>query len=97
MREPDDLEVIDDDDEATQGSQGMKPGRVVYVERSKSPSWLVGVATTILAGGIAAAWTANARLSGLEQQVADLKEQVAHLERMLEPRYPGADYVPHAH
>jgi len=77
--------------------RSIREDRIVYVERNKRPDWLVGIATLILAGGIAAAWTANARLSSLEQSVADLRGEVARLERLLEPRYRGAPDDPNAH
>lgn len=93
-REPDNLETVDDSGEFD--VRGMRDGRTIYVERPKRNDWLVGLATLILAGGIAAAWTANARLSSLEQSVSDLKDQVARLERLLEPRYRGGPDEPNA-
>lgn len=71
-------------------------GRWVYVERSKRNDWLAGLAATLLAAGIIAAWTANARLSSLETQVTDLKDTVARLERLLENRYRGGPNEPNA-
>lgn len=96
-REPDNLETIDDS--GTYDVRKLREeGRLVYVERSKDKgqSWLVALATVILAGGIGAAWTANARLSSLETQVTDLKDTVARLERLLEYRYRGGADDPHA-
>jgi hypothetical protein len=86
-REPDHAEVIDDS-----GNYDVRDLRkeVVYVERpSKKPDWLVVTATTILAGAVFAAWTANARLAALETTVADLKEQIAELKQIVGPHYRG--------
>lgn len=94
-REPDNLETMDDSGEFD--VREMRGERVkVYVERPKKPDWLVVVATTILAGAVFAAWTANARLAALETKVTDLTEQVARLERALEPRYRGVPDAPNA-
>lgn len=96
-REPDNLETIDDS-----GNYDVRKlreeGRLVYVERSRdrSPNWLVALASTLLAAGILAAWTANARLSSLETQVTDLKDTVSRLERLLENRYRGGADDAHA-
>lgn len=85
-REPDNLETVDDSDS---GNYDMR--KVMYVERpSKKPDWLVVTATTILAGAVFAAWTANARLAALETTVADLKEQITELKQLVGPRYRGA-------
>lgn len=78
-REPDNLDVIDDS-----GSYDVRKlreeGRIVYVERSqKKPDWLVVTATTILAGAVFAAWTANARLATSEAQISFLREDVGNL------------------
>jgi len=89
-RDPDRLDVIDDS--GNFDVRELRKGeRLVYVERpSKKPDWLVVVATTILAGAVFAAWTANARLAALETTVADLKEQITELKQLVGPRYRGA-------
>ncbi len=96
-REPDNADVIDDSGAYDVRSIREREDRIVYVERNKRPDWLVGIASLILAGGIGAAWTANARLSSLEQSVSDLRGEVARLERLLEPRYRGAPDDSNAH
>lgn len=88
-RQPDDLDVIDDSgnyDVRKLREEGFR----VYVERpQKKPDWLVVTATTILAGAVFAAWTANARLAALETTVADLKEQITELKQIFGPHYRG--------
>ena len=85
-REPDNLETMDDSGEFdVREMRGAK----FYVERPKKPDWLVVVATTILAGAVFAAWTANARLAALETTVADLKGEITELKQLLGPRYRG--------
>lgn len=84
-RQPDDQDVIDDS-----GSYDVREMRErIYVERPKKPDWLVVTATTILAGAVFAAWTANARLAALETTVADLKEQITELKQIVGPHYRG--------
>lgn len=93
-REPDNLDVIDDSgnfDVRKLREEGVR----LYVERpSKKPDWLVVTATTILAGAVFAAWTANARLAALETTVADLKEQIAELKQIVGPHYRGGSDDP---
>ena len=86
-REPDNLETVDDS--RSYDVRGMRER--IYVERPKKPDWLVVTATTILAGAVFAAWTANARLAALETTVADLKEQITELKQLVGPRYRGPD------
>lgn len=96
-REPDNLETVNDDSGAWDVRRLREEGKVIYVERpSKKPDWLVALASTLLAAGILAAWTANARLSSLETQVTDLKDTVGRLERLLENRYRGGPNEPNA-
>lgn len=95
-RDPDNLETIDDSgnyDVRKLREEGMR----VYVERpSKKPDWLVVTATTILAGAVFAAWSANARLATLETTVADLKEEITELKQMVGPHYRGGADDPRA-
>lgn len=91
-REPDNLDTVDDS--GSYDVRDLREGRMVYVEGPKRPDWLVLVATGILAGGIAAAWTANARLATVEAQgvymrdeIGNLRSEVAELKRIIESRY----------
>lgn len=94
-RAPDNSDVIDDDSGIYDVRELRKEGFRVYVERpSKKPDWLVVTATTILAGAVFAAWTANARLAALETTVADLKEQITELKQIVGPHYRGGSNEP---
>ncbi len=88
-REPDNLEIVDDS--GSYDVRGMRER--IDVERPKKPDWLVVVATTILAGAVFAAWTANARLAALETTVGDLKEQIAERKQRKAEQHLGIEKV----
>jgi hypothetical protein len=92
------METIDDS--GSYDVRRLREGdRVTERIIERQPKW-VGAVLTVLAGltvaAVSAAWSATGRLSAVEAQVVYMREEIAELKRLVEPRYRGGPNEPNA-
>lgn len=88
-RIPDGLPLLED----------LPPGdrNVFYIERPINGDrglvkWMLGLASAMIISAILGAFSVTGQMAALSADVRNLKEQVAELKRLIEPRYRGVDH-----